>query len=272
LIKKIECDNCFGIAADIAFQLTFSVFPFFFLLITILGYIGLEQKDIDFILKFIYNTFPSSIQTFLIRNINQLIERKSISLVSIAFIGTLWISSNVISSLMFHIDRIQSPQKNRSFWSRRPLSLVILFGFFITIAVSAFTILFGIEIIEFIGDKLIIAPDTILILSIINTVYPFITIPLIVFFFYYFAPGDRLSLREVFPGTFFFFVTWYLLTSLFGYYIEQIGQFNIAISILGAVMITLIWFYLTSFLILVGAEINVVLHQIDAYQKEKPKK
>ncbi|MFC1726457.1 YihY/virulence factor BrkB family protein [candidate division KSB1 bacterium] len=272
LYNKIGDDNCLGVAADIAFQFIFSVFPFFLFLVTLMGYLGIEETDIQFMLNYIYSAFPESMHNFLIRNINQIIKTKSIPLLSIAFVGTLWISSNVISSLMFHIDKIQSPQKNRSFWERRPLSLVILFGFFVAIVISSFTILFGREAIEILGTKLEIAFDTQLLMYRINKVYPFITIPLAVYFFYYIAPADRLSLKRIIPGTFFFFIMWYVLTSLFGIYIEQFGKYNIAISILGTMIIAMIWFYMTSLLILIGAEINVVLHQLGIYERLKEKR
>lgn len=270
LYKKIEKDNCLGVAADIAFQFTFSIFPFFLFVITLLGYLGIDRYS-DQILNFIYNAFPESVQGFLIKNINKIITTKSIPLLSIAFIGTLWISSNVISSLMFHIDRIQSPQKNRSFWQRRPLSIIILFVFFFALVLSSIMILFGEEVIELLSRKIELPVDKKTLVSRINAAYPFVSIPLLVYFFYYIAPADRLSFKRIIPGTMFFFIMWYILTSLFGLYIEKIGQFNIAVSLIGAMIISLIWFYLTSLLILIGAEINVVLHQLGIYEHLKKK-
>ena len=170
---------------------------------------------------------------------------------------------------MFHIDRIQSPEKNRSFWQRRPLSILILFIFFFALVLSSVMILFGEQVIELLSRKLEFQINTKLLFSRINAAYPFISIPLVVYFFYYIAPADRLSFKRIVPGTLFFFLTWYLLTSLFGIYIEKIGRFNIAISIVGAMIISLIWFYLTSLLILIGAEINVVLHQLGIYEHLK---
>lgn len=64
------------------------------------------------------------------------------------------------------------------------------------------------------------------------------------------------------PGSLFAAVSWLLLTIGFGLYVAQFGNYNATYGSLGAVVVTLTWLYLSSYLLLFGAELNAELeHQ-----------
>jgi membrane protein len=48
-------------------------------------------------------------------------------------------------------------------------------------------------------------------------------------------------------------------TYAFGFYVSNFGQYNATYGALGAVVILLLWFYLSSFVLLIGAEINSLI-------------
>ena len=54
---------------------------------------------------------------------------------------------------------------------------------------------------------------------------------------------------------------WLIATYLFGLYIAHFASYNSTYGTLGGVVILLVWFYLTAFILLVGAELNAVLEK-----------
>lgn len=58
------------------------------------------------------------------------------------------------------------------------------------------------------------------------------------------------------PGSLFAAVGWLLLTVGFGLYVASFGNYNATYGSLGAVVVLLTWFYLSSYVLLLGAEIN----------------
>jgi HAD superfamily hydrolase (TIGR01509 family) len=64
------------------------------------------------------------------------------------------------------------------------------------------------------------------------------------------------------PGSLFAAFMWLLLTLGFGVYVANFGNYNATYGSLGAVVVTLTWLYLSSYILLFGAELNAELeHQ-----------
>jgi membrane protein len=64
------------------------------------------------------------------------------------------------------------------------------------------------------------------------------------------------------PGSAFAALAWMLLTVGFGFYVVNFGNYNATYGALGAVVVLLTWMYLSSYVLLFGAEINSELeHQ-----------
>ncbi len=76
------------------------------------------------------------------------------------------------------------------------------------------------------------------------------------------------------PGSIFSALMWLLLTAGFGLYVANFGNYNATYGSLGAVVIMLTWLYLSSYVLLFGAELNAELeHQTAAdstHGAEKP--
>lgn len=80
---------------------------------------------------------------------------------------------------------------------------------------------------------------------------------------YRYAPNRRTS-KWVWltPGSLFAAVAWLALTVGFGIYVASFGNYNATYGSLGAVVVMLTWLYLSSYVLLLGAELNSELeHQ-----------
>jgi membrane protein len=58
------------------------------------------------------------------------------------------------------------------------------------------------------------------------------------------------------PGTLFFAIGWVVLTLGFGFYVSRFGKYNVTYGSLGGVIVLVTWLYLSSFVLLYGAEFN----------------
>jgi membrane protein len=91
-------------------------------------------------------------------------------------------------------------------------------------------------------------------------------LPLVVFFVavavelvYWIAPNRWTRPRLASPGALFFAVGWAAFTVGFAYYVSNFGSYNATYGAIAGVVIMLLWFQVSSLLILIGAEINSVL-------------
>lgn len=58
------------------------------------------------------------------------------------------------------------------------------------------------------------------------------------------------------PGSLFFAAAWVILTLGFGFYVSNFGKYNVTYGSLGGVIVLLTWLYLSSLVLLFGAEFN----------------
>src|SRR5207248_9826760 len=88
---------------------------------------------------------------------------------------------------------------------------------------------------------------------------------------YYLAPNveQRKFLRTL-PGSFVAVAAWIGASYAFGFYVEHVANLSKSYGTLGAVAGLLLWFYLSSAAILIGAEVNAELAR--AVGKEPPVK
>jgi membrane protein len=80
---------------------------------------------------------------------------------------------------------------------------------------------------------------------------------------YRYAPSrDKAKWTWLTPGSLFVALAWLLLTLGFGLYVANVGNYDATYGSLGAVVVLLTWLYLSSYVVLFGAELNSELeHQ-----------
>ncbi|MBZ6377829.1 hypothetical protein B5C34_02910 [Pacificimonas flava] len=66
------------------------------------------------------------------------------------------------------------------------------------------------------------------------------------------------SWRRLFPGALFATILWLAATFAFGLYVASFGNYNATYGALGAVVVMLMWLYLSAYVLLLGAEVNEV--------------
>src|SRR5207237_4335681 len=76
---------------------------------------------------------------------------------------------------------------------------------------------------------------------------------------YRLTPNLALPWRWHVPGAVVSVVGWLLTTAAFAVYVANFGKFNATYGAIGGVVVLLLWLYLSSLVMLLGAEINQVL-------------
>lgn len=79
---------------------------------------------------------------------------------------------------------------------------------------------------------------------------------------YLYGPSRRpAKIRWVLPGCLFATAAWVIISVGFSWFVSTFGAYNKTYGSLSAVIILLMWFWLTSFVIIVGAEINAAMER-----------
>jgi membrane protein len=266
-------ENVTGLSAMVAYNLMLAVFPFALLVLFVFGQVlkigGVEDSVLNDLQRLFPNTEQQTLTDVLAR-----IQDNSTTIGIAAFLGSLWIGASFWGAMdtafcrIYHVEcRGWVEQKRFSF---AMLAVVLLF-----IAASIFApavesgVLSSTDRLPF-GLSDIKAIDTILLL----VAALFITFLICVVIFWA-VPKGHMPWRAVWPGASFVTVGAGLANWLFPIYLSNVSSLSRLGNTLGFILITLLWFYVLSLALLVGAVINSLRHELHdtgelPYRGDKP--
>jgi len=260
IIFRFKDHNLIGSAAELAYFLFLSIFPFLIALLNILNYISLRKNQ--YILDIIRYA-PEDIQRIIEVFVNDLNFGSNESLLSIAVIGGIIAASTGFRAIIRSLDRAYKYTENRSVLKKIGLSILftIILIFLITLVFISLVFseqigklvfqLFNIEVLFLMGWRYLR-----LLISFLFMVFIFALI-------YKYSPniqkGDSLSLKSTFPGAIFASISWIILSLIFSYYVSNFGRYSVTYGSLGGVIVLLVWLFISSIVIILGGEINAAL-------------
>ena len=78
---------------------------------------------------------------------------------------------------------------------------------------------------------------------------------------YHFGTRSLESWKCVAPGAIMTTLIWFPITLAYGLYVTRLADYTVVYGSLGTAIATLVWLYMTSFSVLLGAQLNGVLHR-----------
>ena len=85
---------------------------------------------------------------------------------------------------------------------------------------------------------------------------------------YHFSVSRRPPWRWVLPGAVLATLGWFLSTMVYGWYVTRFADYSIVYGPIGAVIATMVWLYLVSLTMLIGAEFNAQVHPLPGFSPE----
>jgi membrane protein len=262
LFKHVGEDDVSGLAAEMAYRFFLAIFPFFIFLAALGGFVAGAinvENPTDNVMDLIGDALPEETATVFRGELENVIEGQNPGLLSVGIIGTILAAAGGMNTVIKGFNRVHRVEETRKFWQKYALTIgmVVLAGaaiiaaFFLMVAGQVF----GMAVAEEIGLG-----------TIAGRLFTLARWPVVAFmlllaaaFLFWIAPNIKLPFQLISPGAVVFVVIWLVATYAFGFYVSNFGQYNATYGALGAVVILLLWFYLSSFVLLIGAEINSLI-------------
>lgn len=255
-IERIIHADVTGSAAQLAFFFLLSLFPLLIILMTLLSYIQIDQEEL---LSFIRTFAPGDTMHLIETNLVDVMSKRSGTLLSIGIIATLWSASNGMNAIVRALNKAYDVKENRPFLIARGMAIVLTFLMVFVFIAALLLQVFGHQIGEFLLSFLHV-PDQFLHLWTTLRWLGSSLIPFIIFMaLYWITPNKKLSLVSAVPGAIFATVGWATTSLAFSYYVSNFGNYSATYGSIGAIIILMIWFYLSGFIIIIGGELNALL-------------
>ena len=89
---------------------------------------------------------------------------------------------------------------------------------------------------------------------------------------YYVMPDVKQEFRFITPGSVLAVVVWILASVGFGLYVKEFANYNAMYGSIGAIIVLLLYFYISAAVLLLGAEMNAVIEHMSTEGKDPGEK
>ncbi|WP_079708794.1 YihY/virulence factor BrkB family protein [Paraliobacillus ryukyuensis] len=258
LFQRITEDDVGGLAAQLAYFLLLSLFPFLIFLVTLVGYLPVENVDI---MSFLNTYAPAEITQLIENNISQITNQRNGGLLSIGIIGTLWSASNGVNAMMRAFNKAYDVDENRPFYISRLIAIVLTVALVVVVIIAFLLPIFGRQIGVYVFSFFNLSEGFLQVWNAMRWVISSLIVFIVLLSLYVLAPNKRIHLKNVAVGAVFATIAWQLVSLAFSYYVSSIGNYSATYGSLGGVIVLMIWFFISGMIIIIGGEINALLKE-----------
>jgi membrane protein len=271
--KAIWADNILTLAAAVAYNFFFSIFPLLLFAAPLLGLVGNKQVLFNWILQQLSTTVPPAAYAMLAGVARDVVFAPSApGLVSIGALLTAYSASNIFGSLMGALNIAYHVKNDRRAWWRQrliQLGMVVVAGGLL--AIAAAVMMAGPNIVGIVAHLTHLGGLTKWGWMILQ--YPLAFAFLVVAFWliYYILPDFPQHKKQIVVGATIAAALWVIATTLFRLYVVHFTTFNKAYGTIGGVLLLLTWMYYSMLVVLAGGELNAELAKGTAEVAPLPK-
>ncbi|MGB3366289.1 MAG: YihY/virulence factor BrkB family protein [Acidaminobacteraceae bacterium] len=248
-------------SAQMAYFLFMSIFPALIFLIGLLGRFSIEYRwDISGYISLI----PRQASYIIQEHIKNLIAVDGQALFSISGIVMIYSASRGINSLMRSLNKAFDIKEDRGFIKVKLLGIfytfVIMLSIVVALVIPNLGYGFFMELSKYVEIPKLFAEMS----TLFGWVIYLVLMNIVIGSLYVFLPNRKIRYIEVIPGTIVALIGWSVISRGFSFFIANFSDISVVYGSLTAVIILMIWLYLSSTILMIGGEINSLLIEYKA--------
>ncbi|HEX8649204.1 MAG TPA: YihY/virulence factor BrkB family protein [Pyrinomonadaceae bacterium] len=256
--QEMQEDDVFGRAAQLSYYFLLALFPLLLFLTSLLGYFAEAGTELrNNLLSYLATVMPASAWDLVHTTVDEISKAKGGGKLSFGILATLWAASNGMGAISESLNVAYNVKETRPWWKARLVSILLTIALAVLIISALTLVLYGGEIAEKIAAGFGLGDAFTITWKIVQ--WPLVLMFVLLSFslIYYFAPDlhDQ-DWKWVTPGSMIGVALWLLVSFAFRGYLHFFDSYSATYGSLGAVIILMLWFYLTGAAILIGGEIN----------------
>jgi membrane protein len=262
LITGIREHDVSGLAAEIAYRFLFAVFPFGLFVAALSGVVaGVLRIDDPSgkIIAGLGDNLPPSIAEAIQPELERLFTSASNTVLWFGAIAALWAATGGTNALVKGIHRAYGVPEQRPFLLRYAVAVGLTLVATVGVIASFVTIVGGAMITQEVAEQFGLEAQAFTLLQLLRWPAVFAALTLAVAVLYRYAPSIVIPWRWILLGAAAFTLGWLVATVALGWYAGNVANYGATYGSLGAVIVLMLWFYITSALLLVGAELTAAL-------------
>lgn len=256
-VKDFFADDMTTYASALAYQALFSIFPFIIFLISLLGILKLE-RFFDWLRERAQLMLPQEAMEAVNKVIGELQQEKG-GLLSLGVIVALWTASAAVRATMNALNAAYDVQESRPAWKLYPLSILYTVGIAAMLILAAVMLTVGPQAMQWLAQQVGMEQLFVTLWAWLRWPAALLILTLAVAVIYYVAPDVEQEFRFITPGAMLAVLVWVVASLGFNYYVRSFADYNATYGSIGAIIVLLLYFFISAAILLFGAEINATI-------------
>ena len=260
--QEINEDHLAAFAGNLTYKGLFALFPFFVFLLSLLGLFG-SPDLLTNLLDQARGVLPAEAVSLIEDQLVGIAQSRAQGAFTagaiLSLLLALWGVSGAFRSVMEAMNVMYEIEEDRPFWKVYGISIFLSLGVALLLIIALVLVVFGPEIGGAVADTVGLGFVFQLVWNIVQ--WP-VLLGIVLFAFalvYYFAPDVEQRFKFVSPGSIMAVVMWLLFSLLFSLYVDNFGSYDATFGAFAGIIILMLYIYYSSFIMLVGAQINQVI-------------
>jgi membrane protein len=261
-VSEFREDDLTDWAAALTYYGVLSIFPALLVLVSILGLAG--QSATQPLVENIGRFAPGAAQdivTSAIENLERSRGGAGIALIA-GLAAALWSASAYIGAFIRASNVVWDVEEGRPIWKTLPLRLGLTLLMLILLAVTAVAVVLTGPLAQAVGDLIGVGETFVTVWDIAKWPVLVGIVSLMFALLYWLAPNVRHpGFRWITPGGIVAVLLWIVASAAFAFYVATFGSYNKTYGSVAAIIIFLVWLWITNIAVLLGAEFDAEIER-----------
>jgi membrane protein len=253
-------------AAALAYRALFSIFPFILFLLALLGFLHLPS-----FFGWLREQAALLLPPVAMEQVDPVIDQLQQSqggLMSVGILLALWTASIGIRSLMNAMNRVYQVEESRPGWKLILLSVAYTVGLAVMLLLAAGFMTLGPQIMNWLAAQVGMEQILVSLWAWMRWPLAILLMMLAVALIYYATPDVEQDFRFITPGSVVAVIIWLVASIGFGIYVQNFANYNATYGSIGAIIVLLLYFYISAAVLLLGAQLNATIEHASRAGKD----
>lgn len=261
---KIRDDHVASFAAHAALFMVMSIFPLTMFLFTFIRRLPLE---LDILIQYIDRYMPEVIQPLSRTILSEVYKESAGSFTLLTLFITLYCASKGFYAIRLGLNAVYGIRETRHYFWNYCIAILYVIVFVIMIILTFVLVVFGERIVD---AFLLLLPQYFRFEILIHIARYAVAFTILTVFFlllYLNVPNRKSKVQYEIFGACFTTIGWTVYSYAFSFYIAHLANYSITYGSLATMIVFLMWFYFSMYILFLGAELNVMMSG-SKYQKK----
>lgn len=247
-------------AAYAAYFIVLAIFPGLLLILSILGYTGLDVANL---LELLSEILPKALMSMAEDLVFSVYQNASGTVLGISAVAALWSASRGIYGVLRGLNAIYDVSESRNYLYTRSISLVYTFFFLVVLVLTLVLHVFGNTLLSTL--TMVDNPVLIFLVDLIDLRFLLLLViqSLLFTLMFMVLPNKRNRFWESLPGGVFASLGWLVYSDLFSIYVENFNRYSNIYGSVYAVALGLLWLYCCMSILFYGGALNRYLKNME---------